>query len=75
MIKLEIELRDSTLIAGVSQKNFIVNITESGRDGKDGKTPVFGIDYFNENDKQKIISEIEQAQIERIDEFDINLLF
>lgn len=32
-----------------------------GTDGADGKTPVKGVDYFTEQDKQEFIEEVEQA--------------
>lgn len=34
---------------------------EKGEDGTDGKTPVKGVDYFTEADKQEFVNEVEQA--------------
>lgn len=72
MIKLVIKFTDTDLLAEISQKKFILNITESG---KDGKTPVAGIDYFTEEDKREFAGMIGEVQVESISKEDINLLF
>lgn len=40
---------------------------EKGEDGADGKTPVKGIDYFTEQDKQEFIEEVEQTLTPKLD--------
>ena len=40
---------------------------EKGEDGTDGKTPVKGVDYFTEDDKQEFVNEVEQALTPQFD--------
>lgn len=72
MIKLTIKFTDTDLIKNVSQKNIILNIRESG---KDGRTPVAGVDYFTEEDKREFAGMLGEIQVESISEKEINLLF
>lgn len=40
---------------------------EKGEPGTDGKTPVKGVDYFTEDDKQEFVNEVEQALTPQFD--------
>ena len=47
-------------------------ILPRGQKGEDGHTPVVGVDFFNEEDKEQMLKDV---NISRIDDEDIDKLF
>lgn len=60
---------------GKGGENYISNPFLVSRDGKDGHTPIVGIDFFTEEDKQEMIEQIGRMSVARITEDDIAKMF
>lgn len=67
-----LEVRESV---GLNGESFIKNPFLVGKDGKDGHTPIVGIDFFTEEDKQDMIDRIGKMSVSRITESEISIVF
>lgn len=70
---VDLEFKEKSLVADIKSNEILVNFLEKG---EDGKTPIKGIDYFTEIDKQELIENIYiNSDVEPIVDIEIDNLF